>query len=121
MANVFLFFMGFVGGVVSLLLYLKFHFPKLSKKSSIKLVPTARSFDELREMFSATKEDVENELNSYLEFSTIEKGKKLAEKIFCHVTVCLGILASLERFGVNPNEVLEKLKNENIVREECKR
>jgi hypothetical protein len=121
LANVFLFFIGFVGGVASLLLYLKFHFPKLSKKSSIKLVPTARSFDELKEMFSSTKEDVENELNGYLEFSTIEKGKKLAERVFCHVTVCLGILASLERFGVNPNEVLEKLKNENIVQEKCKR
>jgi len=55
----------------------------VSKKSSIKLGPTVRSFDELKEMFSSTKEDVENELNSYLEFSTIEKGKKLAERVFC--------------------------------------
>ena len=121
MASVFYFFLGFVGGIISVLLYLKFHFPKVSKKSSIKLGPTVRSFDELKEMFSSTKEDVENELNSYLEFSTIEKGKKLAERVFCHVTVCLGILASLERFGVNPSEVLEKLKNENIVQEKCKR
>jgi len=121
LASAFLFFLGFVGGVVSLSLYMRFHLPKASKKPSIRLAPTVRSFDELKEMFSCTKEDVEKELNSYLEFSTIEKGKKLAERIFCHVTVCLGILASLERFGVNPNEVLEKLKNENIVREECKR
>jgi len=35
--------------------------------------------------------------------------------------VCLGILASLERFGVNPSEVFEKLKNENAVQEDCRK
>lgn len=121
MIGAFLFFLGFVGGIASIILYLKFHFPKTSKRASINLGTTERSFDELKEMFSSTKESVEEELNSYLEFSTVEKGKKLAEKIFCHVTVCLGILASLERFGVNPGEVLEKLKNEDLVQKECEK
>lgn len=82
MASVFYFFLGFVGGIISVLLYLKFHFPKVSKKSSIKLGPTVRSFDELKEMFSSTKEDVENELNSYLEFPQLKREKNLLREYF---------------------------------------
>ncbi|WAM34101.1 hypothetical protein [Caldicellulosiruptor morganii] len=112
MYNTFIFITGFVGGIAVIILYLKWTATKSSQRTYIKLGPVARSFDELKEMFISSKEDVESELQNYIEFSTVERGKKLAERVFAHITVCLGILASLERFGVNPNKVLEELKNQ---------
>ena len=100
--------------MLSLYIYLQSQSKRSSVKKAIKIGPDVKSFDELKKEFNLTKDEVSSQIENYIEFSTVEKGKRLVEKIFHHISICLGIISSLEKFGVNPNEVLENIKADGV-------
>lgn len=92
--------------VVPLILFKK-------KKPPIKIFPEKKSFDELVQVYDSVSQDIKRYLEEYCSFPTTDCGKLLAASLFTQVTVCLSILSSLEKFGIDTKTVFDEILSKN--------
>jgi len=108
-----IFVLGLLSGIGLIIICNKLIFPFKKKKPLIKIAPEQKSFDELVQVYNSVSQDIKRNLEEYSSFPTTDCGKLLAASLFTQVTVCLSILSSLEKFGVDTKAVFDEIVNKD--------
>lgn len=104
-----IFAIGLLCGIGIIVIYNKLLPVFKKKKSLIKIAPEPRTFDELVQVYDSVSQDIKRNLEEYSSFPTTDCGKLLAASLFTQVTVCLSILSSLEKFGIDTKAVFDEI------------
>ncbi|BCS80079.1 hypothetical protein [Anaerocellum diazotrophicum] len=112
-----IFILGLLSGIGLIIIYNKVLPLILFKKKNplIKIAPEQKSFDELVQVYNSVSQDIKRNLDEYSSFPTTDCGKLLAAGLFTQVTVCLSILSSLEKFGIDTKAVFDEIVSKNKV------
>ncbi|ADQ05805.1 conserved hypothetical protein [Caldicellulosiruptor hydrothermalis 108] len=108
-----IFVLGLLFGIGLIIIYNKLLFLFRKKKPLIKISPEKKSFDELVQVYNSVSQDIKRNLDEYSSFPTTDCGKILAASLFTQVTVCLSILSSLEKFGIDTKAVFDEIISKN--------
>ncbi|ADL41438.1 hypothetical protein COB47_0062 [Caldicellulosiruptor obsidiansis OB47] len=108
-----IFVLGLLSGIGLIIICNKLRFPFKKKKPLIKIAPEQKSFDELVQVYNSVSQDIKRNLEEYSSFPTTDCGKLLAASLFTQVTVCLSILSSLEKFGIDTKAVFDEIVSKN--------
>jgi len=108
-----IFVLGLLSGIGLIIICNKLISPFKKKKPLIKIAPEQKSFDELVQVYNSVSQDIKRNLEEYSSFPTTDCGKLLAASLFTQVTVCLSILSSLEKFGIDTKAVFDEIVSKN--------